>query len=75
MTTESSELQQIRNEIMELRLLYKKITESLIPVEEAYPEEVAALDEEPKEYISKEELLKLLKKEKRGTGPRRTKSA
>jgi archaellum component FlaC len=61
--SESSEIQEIREEIRELRLLYRKLAEDLIPEEEPTPEEVEALDAEPKEYLSEGELLDLLRPE------------
>lgn len=42
--TESSEIQQLREEIQELRYLYKRLAETLIPEDEATPEEARALD-------------------------------
>ncbi len=71
---ESSELAEIREEIRELRLLYGKLVERLIPEEEPTPEELEALDAEPKEYFSEDELMKLLKPGKPGRKPRRSSS-
>ncbi len=59
---ESAEIQQIREELKELRYLYRRLAETLIPVKEPLPDEVKALEEEPKEYICEEELLKILRK-------------
>jgi len=59
--TESSEIQQLREEVQELRLLYKRLAETLLPEEEPTVEETAALDAEPKEYFSEGELMRSLK--------------
>jgi len=58
--TGSSEIQQLREEIQELRLLYRRLAETLLPEEEPTPDEVAALDDEPKEYFSESEFLRML---------------
>ena len=54
-------LSQIRDELKELRLLYKELVEKLIPVEEPKPDEQRAIEEED-ELVSEEELLRVLKK-------------
>lgn len=56
----ASEIQQIRQELDELRLLYKKLAESMIPEDDATPEEERALRAEKKTYLTEEETLKLL---------------
>jgi len=58
--TESSEIQQLREDIQELRLLYRRLAETLLPEEEPTPEEKAALDDESKEYFSEGEFLRML---------------
>jgi len=63
-----------REEIRELRLLYRKLAEDLIPEEEPTSEEVEALDAEPKEYLSEGELTGLLKGSKLERKPRRSSS-
>ncbi len=72
--SESSELQEIREEIRELRLLYRKLAEDLIPEEEPTSEEVEALDAEPKEYLSEGEFMGLLRAGKAERKPRRSSS-
>jgi hypothetical protein len=57
---ESSEIQQLREDIQELRLLYRRLAETLLPEEEPTPEEKAALDDESKEYFSESEFLRML---------------
>jgi len=60
--SETSEiLSQIRDELKELRLLYKELVEKLIPVEEPEADEQKAIEEED-ELASEEELLRVLKK-------------
>jgi len=54
-------LSQIRNELKELRLLYKELVEKLIPEEEPEPEERKAIEEDD-ELVSEEELFQALKK-------------
>ena len=54
-------LSQIRDELKELRLLYKELVEKLIPVEEPEADEQKAIEEED-ELASEEELLRVLKK-------------
>jgi len=54
-------LSQIRDELKELRLLYKELVEKLIPVEEPEPDEQRAIKEED-ELVSEEELFRVLKK-------------
>ena len=56
----TTELQQIRQELDELRHLYKKLAERLIPEDEATPEEEKALQATPKTYLTEEETLALL---------------
>ena len=53
-------LSQIRDELKELRLLYKELVEKLIPEEEPEPDERKAIEEED-ELVSEEELLRALK--------------
>ena len=54
-------LSQIRDELKELRLLYKELVEKLIPVEEPEADERKAIEKED-ELVSEEELLRVLKK-------------
>jgi len=54
-------LSQIRDELKELRLLYKELLEKLIPIEEPEADEQRAIEEED-ELISEEELFRVLKK-------------
>ncbi|MCX6648855.1 MAG: hypothetical protein NTV61_05640 [Candidatus Bathyarchaeota archaeon] len=56
----ATELQQIRQELDELRHLYKKLAERLIPEDEATPEEEKALQATPKTYLTEEQTLNLL---------------
>jgi hypothetical protein len=58
--TESSEIQQLREDVQELRLLYRRLVETLLPEEEPTPEEKAALDDESREYFSESEFLRML---------------
>lgn len=54
-------LKDIRNELKELRLLYKQLVEKLIPTEQPTPEETKAIEE--KDQIADEkELMKTLGK-------------
>ena len=63
--TGSYEIQQLREEIQELRLLYRRLAETLLPEEEPTPEETAALDDESKEYFSESEFLRMLRSDVR----------
>ena len=54
-------LNQIRDELKELRLLYKELVEKLIPEEEPEPDERKAIEEND-ELVSEEELFQALKK-------------
>ena len=56
----TTELQQIRQELDELRHPYKKLAERLIPEDEATPEEEKALQATPKTYLTEKETLALL---------------
>ena len=53
-------LNEIREELRELRTLYKGLVEKLIPVEEATEEERRAI-EEPDDVADEEELMRTLK--------------
>ena len=57
--TDTSDLETIRQELHELRLLYKKIAEQHIPTEEPTPEDIAALENED-EIVGEEEIWKVL---------------
>ncbi|MDP2900224.1 MAG: hypothetical protein Q8O47_04580 [Candidatus Bathyarchaeota archaeon] len=57
--TDSSELQQIRDELFSLKLLYKRVAEDHIPSEKATVEDIESI-ESPDETVSKEEFLRLL---------------
>jgi archaellum component FlaC len=59
MTTVAETLNEIREELRELRALYKGLVEKLIPIEEASEDERRAI-EEPDDIASEEELLKAL---------------
>jgi archaellum component FlaC len=52
-------LNQIREELKELRLLYKELAEKLIPVEEPKPDERNAVEGEDK-LASEDELFQAL---------------
>jgi len=52
-------LNQIREELKELRLLYKELAEKLIPVGEPKPDERKAIEEED-ELVNEDELFKAL---------------
>jgi len=54
-------LKEIREELKELRLLYKGLVEKLVPVEEPTVEERKAIEEED-EIVGEEELMKVLGK-------------
>lgn len=58
--TDASDLETIRQELYELRLLYKKIAEQHIPTEEPTPEDIEALESED-ETVGEEEVLNALK--------------
>jgi len=57
--TETPDLQNIREELHELRLLYKKIAEQHIPAEEPQPEDVKALESRD-ETVGEEEIWRAL---------------
>jgi len=59
MTKVVETLNEIRDELRELRTLYKGLIERLIPVEEPSEDERRAI-EEPDDIASEEELLKAL---------------
>ncbi|MCC6004555.1 MAG: hypothetical protein LM590_09460 [Thermofilum sp.] len=52
-------LEEIREELRELRLLYKELVEKLVPVEEALDDEREAI-EASDEIVSEEEVMKAL---------------
>ena len=52
-------LNQIREELKELRILYKELAEKLIPVEEPKPDERRAIEEED-ELANEDELFQAL---------------
>ena len=54
-------LSEIRNELKELRLLYRELVDRLIPVEEPEADERRAIEEED-EIVSEDELLRVLRK-------------
>jgi hypothetical protein len=56
---EEQALQNIMDEIKELRLLYQTLVDKLVQVDKATPEEVEALQSDD-EYASEEELFKKL---------------
>jgi DNA-binding transcriptional regulator GbsR (MarR family) len=55
----SALLEEIREELRELRLLYKELVEKLVPVEEALDDEREAI-EASDEIVSEEEVMKAL---------------
>ena len=54
-------LSEIRDELKELRLLYRELVDKLIPVEEPEVDEWRAIEEED-EVVSEEDLLRVLRK-------------
>jgi hypothetical protein len=58
--TGSSEIQQLREEIQELRLLYGRLAEVLIPEEKPAPGDLESIAE-PDEAVNKAEFLRALK--------------
>ena len=57
---ESSELQQIREEIQELRFLYRRLAEAILPEEKPTSEDLESITA-PDEIVTKEEFLRALK--------------
>jgi hypothetical protein len=57
--TESSDIQQLREEIQELRFLYRRLAEALIPEEQATPEDLKSINT-PDRTMSKDEFLRAL---------------
>lgn len=56
----NEELKEIKDELRELRLLYKQLAEKIIPVVPPTKEEKQAIDEKD-EIVSEEALMKALK--------------
>ena len=54
-------LSEIRDELKELRLLYRELVDRLIPVEEPEVDERRAIEEED-EIVNEDELLQVLRK-------------
>ncbi len=54
-------LSEIRNELKELRLLYRELVDRLIPMKEPEADERRAIEEED-EVVSEDELLRVLRK-------------
>ena len=54
-------LNEIRNELKELRLLYRELVNRLIPVEEPEIDERRAIEEED-EVVGEDELFRVLRK-------------
>ena len=54
-------LSEIRNELKELRLLYRELVDRLIPMEEPEADERRAIEEED-EVVSEDELFRVLRK-------------
>ena len=52
-------LSEIRNELKELRLLYRELVDRLIPMEEPEADERRAIEEED-EIVSEDELFRVL---------------
>lgn len=55
----SEELKEIKDELRELRLLYKQLTEKVIPVVKPVKEERRAI-EEKEEIVTEEAIMKAL---------------
>jgi len=53
-------LSEIRDELKELRLLYRELVDRLIPVEEPEADERRAIEEKD-EIVSEEDLLRVLR--------------
>jgi len=53
-------LGELRNELKELRLLYRELVDRLIPVEEPEADERRAIEEKD-EIVSEEDLLRVLR--------------
>ena len=53
-------LDEMRNKLKELRLLYRELVDRLIPVEEPEADERRAIEEED-EVVSEEDLLRVLR--------------
>jgi hypothetical protein len=72
--TNSSELQQIRDELQSLKLLYKRMAEDRIGCERASVEDIESI-EVPDETLSKDEFLRFLEETpvKKGRSPVRCK--
>ena len=58
--TQESEIQQLREEVLELRLLYKKLAESMIQTVKPTPEELESLKDDSEGCVSKEEFMEML---------------
>jgi len=54
-------LSELRDELKELRLLYRELVDRLIPLEEPEADERRAIEEED-EIVSEEDLLRVLRK-------------
>jgi len=54
-------LSEIRNELKELRLLYRELVDRLIPMEEPEADERRAIEEED-EVVGEDELFRVLRK-------------
>ncbi|MFH2111153.1 MAG: hypothetical protein ABIJ47_07850 [Candidatus Bathyarchaeota archaeon] len=67
--TNASDLETIRQELHELRLLYKKIAEQHIPTEEPTPEDIEALESED-ELVGEEDIWKTLKRPTKNKEPK-----
>jgi len=59
--TDTPDLETIRQELHEPRLLYKKIAEQHIPTEEPLPGDIEALESE-EETLGEEEIRRALKR-------------
>jgi hypothetical protein len=59
--TDTPDLETIRQELHELRLLYKKIAEHHIPTEEPLPGDIEALESE-EETVGEKEIWKALQR-------------
>jgi len=54
-------LSEIRNELKQLRILYRELVDRLIPVEEPEADERRAIEEED-EVVNEDELFRVLRK-------------
>ena len=58
--SEPAQMQQIFEEIKELRLLYKRLLDRLVPMQEPTAEEKNAIEEKDNDLADEKELLRAL---------------